>query len=68
MQGVKQMSKLLGQVLMETGMVSIDDLNEALEVQKSSGQRLGDILINMDIITPEELQMALDFQDEGDSQ
>ncbi len=60
------MSRLLGQVLMETGMISIDDLNEALEVQKSSGQRLGDILINMDIITPEELQMALDFQGDGD--
>jgi len=59
------MPKLLGQVLMETGMVSIDDLNEALEVQKSSGQKLGDILINMDIITPEELQMALDFQGDG---
>jgi len=64
-QGVIQMPKLLGQVLMETGMVSIDDLNEALEVQKSSGQMLGDILINMDIITPEELQMALDFQGDG---
>ncbi len=59
------MPKLLGQVLMETGMVSIEDLNEALEVQKSSGQKLGDILINMDVITPEELQMALDFQDAG---
>ncbi len=62
------MPTLLGQVLMETGMVSIDDLNEALEVQKSSGQRLGDILITMDIITPEELQMALDFQDDGNDE
>jgi len=53
---------MLGQVLMESGMITIDEVNEALEVQKNSGQKLGDILINLDMITPEELQMALDFQ------
>ena len=58
------MPKLLGQVLMESGIVTIDDLNEALDVQKSSGQRLGDILISMGVITPEELEMALEFQEE----
>ena len=47
---------------MESGMITIDEVNEALEVQKNSGQKLGDILINLDMITPEELQMALDFQ------
>ena len=57
-------TKLLGQVLMESGMITIDELNEAIEVQKSSGQKLGDILISLEMITPEELQMALEFQDE----
>ena len=52
----------IGQVLMESGMITIDDLNEALEIQKSSSQRLGEILIGMGSITEEELQMALDFQ------
>lgn len=56
------MAKLLGQVLMESGMVTIDEINEALDVQKSSGQKLGDVLIGLGIITQEELQMALDFQ------
>lgn len=56
------MAKLLGQVLMESGMVTIDEINEALDVQKSSGQKLGDVLISLGIITQEELQMALDFQ------
>ncbi len=59
------MSHLLGQVLMESGMITIDELNEALEIQKSSGQRLGDILINLNMITPEELQMALEFQEDA---
>ena len=58
------MAKLLGQVLMESGMITIDELNEAIEVQKSSGQKLGDILISLEVISPEELQMALEFQEE----
>ena len=53
----------IGQVLMESGMITIDDLNEAIEIQKSSSQRLGEILIGMGVITAEELQMALDFQE-----
>jgi type IV pilus assembly protein PilB len=58
------MGKLLGQVLMESGMITIDELNEAIEIQKSSGQKLGDILISLNMITNEELNMALEFQDD----
>jgi type IV pilus assembly protein PilB len=58
-------AKLLGQVLMESGMITIDELNEAIEVQKSSGQKLGDVLISLDMITQEELEIALNFQSEG---
>ena len=58
------MAKLLGQILMEAGLVNIDDINEALDIQKSTGQMLGEILINLNIITQEELEMALDFQKE----
>jgi predicted transcriptional regulator len=54
----------IGQVLMESGMITIDDLSEAIEIQKSSSQRLGEILIGMGSITEEELQMALEFQEE----
>ena len=50
---------------MEAGLVNIDDINEALEIQKSTGQMLGEILINLNILTQEELQMALDFQKES---
>jgi len=57
----------LGQFLTGLGLIRIDDLNEALELQKSTGQKVGEILLSMDMITPEELQMALEFQktDEG---
>jgi len=51
---------------MESGMITIDDLTEALEVQKSSGQKLGDVLIGLGMITPEELEMVLEFQGEGE--
>ena len=53
----------LGQILARSGLITIDEFNEALEIQKSTGQKLGKILLDMDVITPEELQMALEFQD-----
>jgi predicted transcriptional regulator len=56
--------KPIGQILMESGMITIDDLTEAIEIQKSSSQRLGEILIGMGSITEEELQLALDFQED----
>ena len=56
------MAKQIGQMLMESGMIDLDDLNEALEIQKSSPQKLGEILVNMGTITPEELEMILEFQ------
>ena len=58
------MSQHVGQILMESGMLSIDDLNDALEAQKSTGQKLGEILIDMGLVTQEELEMALSFQNE----
>jgi predicted transcriptional regulator len=60
------MSRQVGQILMESGMLSIDDLNEALETQKSTGQMLGEVLIDMGSITQEELEMALSFQDDDE--
>jgi hypothetical protein len=57
---------MLGQVLMEAGLVSIDDINAALETQKSTGQKLGEVLIGMGILTAEQLKSALEFE-KGDS-
>jgi type IV pilus assembly protein PilB len=54
--------KLLGQVLMEAGIMTIDDLNAALEMQKSTGQKLGEVLLGMGVVTAEQLKMALEFE------
>ena len=59
------MGKKLGEVLIGAGLINIDDINEALEIQKSTGQKLGDILVNLSIVTQEELHMALDFQNQS---
>jgi predicted transcriptional regulator len=49
----------LGQILTGSGLITIDDLNEALEIQKSTGQKVGEILLSMDMITPEELHIGV---------
>ena len=53
----------LGNILLGAGMITIDELDEALEIQKSTGQKLGEVLLSLDMISIEELQMALDFQE-----
>jgi type IV pilus assembly protein PilB len=60
------MAKRLGQILMETGLLSIDELTEALDAQKSTGQMLGEILINMNMVNQDDLEMALKFQEEDE--
>ena len=50
---------------MEAGLVSIEDINTALEIQKSTGQKLGEVLIGMGVVTPEQLKSALEFEKES---
>jgi len=52
----------LGELLLETGLLTGDKLAEALRSQKDSGKRLGQILIDMDLITEEEMAFALAMQ------
>jgi predicted transcriptional regulator len=56
----------LGNILVGAGIISIDEINEALEIQKSTGQKLGETLINLGMISIEDLQMALDYQENTD--
>ena len=56
----------LGNILVGAGIITIDELNEALEVQKSTGQKLGEALLSLGAISLEDLQMALDFQEDID--
>ncbi len=52
----------LGELLIESGLLTIDKLKDALEVQKETGKRLGEALIDMKIISEEEMAFALAMQ------
>lgn len=52
----------LGELLIETGLLTRAKLNQALKTQKESGKRLGMILIDMKIISEEEIAFALAMQ------
>ncbi|MFP3975385.1 MAG: GspE/PulE family protein [Chloroflexota bacterium] len=56
------LKKNLGEILVETGLLSREDLEKALELQPQQGRRLGDLLVQQSFITSEELAMALSIQ------
>lgn len=49
----------LGQILVQSGIITVKTLERALARQEGSGKRLGAILEEMGVITPEELVEAL---------
>ncbi|WP_026840650.1 response regulator [Citrifermentans bremense] len=49
----------LGQILVQSGIITVKTLERALTRQEGSGKRLGAILEEMGVITPEELVEAL---------
>lgn len=51
--------KQLGNILVESGIITVKTLERALERQKGSGKRLGTVLEEMGVITEEELIAAL---------
>ena len=54
--------KRIGDLLYEAGIISAEQLNEALKQQKQSKGRLGDVLIEMGFITETQLIEVLEFQ------
>jgi len=52
----------LGELLIESGLLTNEKLREALQAQKTSGKRLGEVLIDMKIISEEEMAFALAMQ------
>ncbi len=53
---------LLGQLLLASGVVTPDQLREALCRQQESGQLLGELLVEMGALTPAQLEWALQEQ------
>ncbi len=51
--------KSLGEILVESDLIYLDQLESALELQRSEGKDLGEVLIEQSLITPNDLAMAL---------
>ena len=52
----------LGELLVETGLLRKEKLIEALKVQKETGKRLGQVLIDMKLVSEEEIAFSLAMQ------
>ncbi len=50
----------LGELLVKKGLVSLEQVEEALKIQASTGKRLGDILVEKGYITREVLEQVLE--------
>ena len=51
--------KSLGEILVESDLIYLDQLEDALEMQRRQGKDLGEVLIEQSLITPNDLAMAL---------
>lgn len=58
----KRPKYMLGRILVNRGKINEAKLKEAIEIQKSTGQKLGGVLISQGLINKEELRDALSFQ------
>jgi type IV pilus assembly protein PilB len=54
--------RLLGERLIESGLVTADQLSLALREQKRTGERIGEILINLGFVTQEQISSVLASQ------
>ncbi len=62
-EGKDMASKMrLGEILVSEGLVSENDIESALRLQKNSGKRLGDILVGQGLVTYDEMLHAVKNQ------
>ncbi|MGE5664049.1 MAG: ATPase, T2SS/T4P/T4SS family [Deltaproteobacteria bacterium] len=54
--------KRLGELLVETGLISKENIDKALAAQHSMGKRLGEVIVEMGLATEEEIAQALAVQ------
>ena len=54
--------KKLGQLFIEQGFITSEQLDDVLEEQRLTGQKIGEILVNKGWLTPEEVQKVLEKQ------
>lgn len=56
---VRADSPLFGELLLKLGLVSANQINEALALQSRNGQRLGEALVSLGYVTRQQIQDAL---------
>ncbi len=60
--GTTQKKKLIGQILIEEGLIEEEKLQLVLKKQKESGKRLGELFLELKLITPMQLADVLALQ------
>ena len=56
----------IGEILMQSGKLNLNDLGIALDIQAFEKMQLGDILLNMKVISPQDLLDVLKLQKQID--
>jgi|GEM_PF-88154 len=58
----RKLEDRIGKVLVKTGLISQDELKEALELQEKTLQKIGFILVNQEYLSRQQLKEALQIQ------
>ena len=58
----KPKRKKLGNLLLEAGLITQEQLSEALIIQKFSGKKIGEILIDQEAVTQRDINLVLESQ------
>jgi type IV pilus assembly protein PilB len=56
------MQKKLGEMLVDAGVITLEQLQEALEMQRETGKRLGEVVVELQMTTEDEVQAVLATQ------
>jgi len=56
---LKKSREKLGQILLNEGLITEEQLDKAIELQKKEGTRLGETLINLGIVTEKDIVIAM---------
>ncbi len=54
--------KKLGEILVESGMISLEQIQQLLEDQKSTGKKLGELIVEKGILTEQQILNAREYQ------
>lgn len=54
--------KKLGDILIDSGLLTQENLEKALEQQQASGKKLGSVIVEMGLLSEEDIMQALEYQ------